>query len=84
MVINLLPGATLPHCHKYTLSLEESKSKEAYIAEALGTSFIHVLSSPTFSGFFFVKKKDGTLRPRIYYRGLKSITVKDSYPLLLI
>ena len=36
------------------------------------------------AGFFFVNKKDGTLRPCIDYRGLNTITVKDKYPLPLI
>ena len=36
------------------------------------------------SPFFFVKKKDGTLRPVQDYRRLNNITVKNKYPLLLI
>jgi len=41
-------------------------------------------SSPVGAGFFFVGKKDGSLRPCIDYRGLNSITVKNKYPLPLI
>lgn len=37
--------------------------------------------SPAGAGFFFVGKKDGTLRPYIDYQGLNNITVKDCYPL---
>ena len=36
------------------------------------------------SPFFFVKKKDGTLRPVQDYRRLNNITVKNKYPLPLI
>jgi len=36
------------------------------------------------AGFFFVGKKDGSLRPCIDYRGLNSITLKNKYPLPLI
>lgn len=39
---------------------------ERYVRDSLDPGFIHPLSSP-----FFVKKKDGTLRPCIDYRGLK-------------
>ncbi|KAI2652487.1 Transposon Tf2-6 polyprotein [Labeo rohita] len=34
--------------------------------------------------FFFVQKKDGSLRPCIDYRGLNEITVKNKYPLPLM
>ncbi len=36
------------------------------------------------AGFFFVKKKDGGLRPCIDYRGLNDNTVKFRYPLPLV
>ena len=36
------------------------------------------------SPFFFVKKKDGSLRPVQDYRRLNNITVKNCYPLPLI
>ena len=38
------------------------------------------MSSP----FFFVKKKDGSLRPVQDYRRLNEITVKNRYPLPLV
>ncbi|WP_353799282.1 reverse transcriptase family protein, partial [Shigella sonnei] len=41
-------------------------------------------SSPAGAGFFFVKKKDGTLCPCVDYRGLNDITVKNRYPLPLM
>lgn len=41
-------------------------------------------SSPAGAGFFFVDKKDKTLRPCIDYLGLNDITIKNRYPLPLI
>lgn len=40
--------------------------------------------SPAGAGFFFVKKKDESLRPCIGYQGLNRITIRNRYPLLLI
>lgn len=57
---------------------------ESYVAESLGQGYIQPSASPVSSSFFFVKKKDGGLRPCIDYRGLNSITVGFSYPLPLI
>ncbi|KAJ7986713.1 hypothetical protein DPEC_G00342750 [Dallia pectoralis] len=55
-----------------------------YIDEALQQGAIRPSTSPAASSFFFVKKKDGGLRPCIDYQGLNDITVKNRYPLPLI
>ncbi|KAL0149071.1 hypothetical protein M9458_055686, partial [Cirrhinus mrigala] len=39
---------------------------------------------PASAGFFFVKKKDGGLRPCIDYRALNDLTIKYRYPLPLV
>ncbi|XP_073673452.1 alpha-2-macroglobulin-like protein 1 [Garra rufa] len=57
---------------------------EKYISDSLAAGFIRPSSSPAGAGFFFVGKKDGSLRPCIDYRGLNNITVKNTYPLPLI
>lgn len=57
---------------------------EHYIQESLTAGIIRPSSSPVAAGFFFVGKKDGSLRPCIDYRGLNKITVKNKYPLPLI
>ncbi|CAJ1048226.1 uncharacterized protein lrfn4b [Xyrichtys novacula] len=57
---------------------------ETYINDSLAAGIIRPSSSPAGAGFFFVEKKDKTLRPCIDYRGLNEITVKNRYPLPLI
>lgn len=56
---------------------------ERYISESLAAGIIRPSTSPLGAGFFFVEKKDKTLRPCIDFRGLNKITVKNKYPLPL-
>ncbi|KAI2647803.1 Transposon Tf2-6 polyprotein [Labeo rohita] len=67
-------AASLPPHRPYDCAIE--------LLPAAG--FIRPSSSPAGAGFFFVGKKDGSLRPCIDYRGLNNITVKNTYPLPLI
>lgn len=55
-----------------------------YINESPAAGLIRRSSSPAGAGFFFVDKKDKTLRPCIDYRGLNEITIRDRYPLPLM
>jgi len=57
---------------------------EKYIQDSLAAGLIRSASSPVGAGFFFVTKKDLSLRPCIDFRGLNNITVKNKYPLPLI
>uniref|UniRef100_A0A8C7WXH1 Gypsy retrotransposon integrase-like protein 1 n=1 Tax=Oryzias sinensis TaxID=183150 RepID=A0A8C7WXH1_9TELE len=82
--IKLLQGSTLPKGHLYNLSGPEKSAMETYIHEALSSGHIRPSSSPVGAGFFFVEKKDKTLRPCIDYRELNAITIKDKYALPLI
>ena len=50
----------------------------------LAKGFIRPSRSPTGAPIFFVKKKDGSLRPCVDYRDLNEMTVKNRYPLPLI
>ncbi|KAI2665369.1 Transposon Tf2-9 polyprotein [Labeo rohita] len=79
--IDLLPGATPPRGRIFPLSQAESTAMNTYIQEELAKGFIRPSTSPASAGFFFVKKKDGGLRPCIDYRGLNDITIKYRYPL---
>ncbi len=57
---------------------------EKYISDSLAAKIIRPSSSPAGAGVFFVKKKDGSHRPCIDYRGLNNITMKNTYPLPLM
>ncbi|KAK7922179.1 hypothetical protein WMY93_009081 [Mugilogobius chulae] len=82
--IDLLPGAPLPTSRLYKLTRPERETMERYIKDSLAAGLIRPSSSPVGAGFFFVEKKDTTLRPCIDYRGLNEITIKNKYPLPLI
>lgn len=82
--IDIIPGSTLPGSRLYNLSRPERESMEKYITDSLSAGLIRPSSSPLGAGFFFVGKKDGSLRPCIDYRGLNDITVKNKYPLPLM
>ncbi|KAI2663045.1 Transposon Tf2-6 polyprotein [Labeo rohita] len=74
--IELIPGAVPPRGRVFPLSQPESEAMEKYIEEELAKGFIRPSTSPASAGFFFVKKKDGGLRPCIDYRSLNELTVK--------
>ncbi|KAI2646142.1 Transposon Tf2-9 polyprotein [Labeo rohita] len=82
--IDLLPGTSPPRGRLYSLSAPEREAMEKYLNDSLAAGIIRPSSSPAGAGFFFVKKKDGSLRPCIDYRGLNDITVKNRYPLPLM
>ncbi len=82
--IELVPGMSPPKGRLYSLSVPEREAMEKYISDSLTAGFIRPSSSPAGAGFFFVAKKDGSLRPCIDYRGLNNITVKNTYPLPLM
>ncbi|KAL0159211.1 hypothetical protein M9458_042936, partial [Cirrhinus mrigala] len=82
--IELMPGAVPSRGRIFPLSQPESEAMENYIKEELAKGFIRPSTSPASAGFFFVKKKDGGLRPCIDYRSLNEITVKYRYPLPLV
>lgn len=68
-------------------TLSAAKERQAlkdYIDKVLAAGLICSFSSPVGEGFFFVDKKDGSLRLCIDYRGLNDMTVRDSYPLPLL
>ena len=77
-------GQQPPFGPLYPLSNLELKVLREYITENLAKGFIQASSSPAGAPIIFVKKKDGTLRLCVDYRGLNRITLKNRYPLPLI
>ncbi|KAL0165102.1 hypothetical protein M9458_040855, partial [Cirrhinus mrigala] len=82
--IDLIPGAVPPRGRIFPLSHTETIAMNNYIQEELAKGFIRPSTSPASAGFFFVKKKDGGLRPCIDYRALNEVTIKYRYPLPLV
>ncbi|KAI2652387.1 Transposon Tf2-9 polyprotein [Labeo rohita] len=82
--LQLVAGAVPPRGRIFPLSQPETEAMEHYIKEELTKGFIRPSTSPASAGFFFVKKKDGGLRPCIDYRALNEVTVKYRYPLPLV
>lgn len=82
--IDLLPGTAPPRGQLYSLSGPETKAMEGYFEDFHAAGIMRPSSSPAGAGFFFVEKKDKTLRPCIDYRGLNDIMFKNCYPLPLI
>ena len=68
----------------YNLSVDELGVLREYIRDNLAKGFIRPSTSPAGAPILFVKKKDGTLRLCVDYRGLNRITTKNRYPLPLI
>ena len=68
----------------YNLTPEEQIELDVFLKENLEKGYIRHSESPMASLFFFVKKKDGKLRPCQDYRYLNDWTVKNAYPLPLI
>ena len=71
-------------CKVYPLNPTEQKALDSFLEENLRTGRIRPSKSPMASPFFFIKKKDGGLRPVQDYRKLNEMTVKNRYPLPLI
>jgi len=82
--IPLEPGTTPPFGPLYPLSEVELKALDEYLKENLSKSYIQASTSPAGAPILFVKKRDGSLRLCVDYRGLNKITVKNRYPLPLI
>jgi hypothetical protein len=64
----------------YHLSPDKQKATEAFLEKNLCSRKIRPSKSPQASVFFFVKKKDGKLRPCQDYRYLNSHTTCNAYP----
>ena len=84
MKINLEEGTQPSLRPIYSLSPSELEALRFYLDENLATGTIRPSKLPFGAPILFVKKKDGSLRLCVDYRGLNKITKKDKYPLPLI
>jgi len=82
--IDLEEGTSPPLGTLYSLSPVELSALQTFIDENLNTGFIRPTTSSHAAPVLFVKKKDGSLRLCVDFRGLNKITKKDHYPLPLI
>ncbi len=83
--IKLTPNAkSTLDCKVYPLNQNKQEQLDIFLDENLEMGHIRPSKSPFASPFFFVKKKDGTLRPVQDYRKLNEMTIKNRYPLPLI
>ena len=72
--IELEEGAQPPFGPIYNLSQTELAELRKYINENLAKNFIRHSKSPAGAPILFVKKKDGSLRMCVDYRGLNKVT----------
>lgn len=77
--IKLIPEAKEWCAKVYPLGKNEQEELDKFLDENLKKCYIRPSKSPMASPFFFVKKKNGGLRPVQDYRRLNDITVKNSY-----
>jgi hypothetical protein len=82
--IDLEKGAETPLGRMYSLSQSETLALREFLDDNLRTGFVRPSASPHGAPILFVKKKDGSLRLCVDFRGLNKITKKDRYPLPLI
>jgi hypothetical protein len=82
--IKTLNGAEPPVSPIYSLSLAKLTALREFLDKNLKADFIYPSCSSHGALILFAKKKDGSLRLCVDYRGLNHITKKDCYPLPLI
>ena len=79
--ITLEPGVAPIAKVSYRMSPAELAELKKQLEDLIEKRFIRPSSSPWGAPVLFVKKKDGTMRLCIDYRGINNVTVKDKYPL---
>jgi len=82
--IELDEGAEPPIGRMYSISEKELSALREFLDDNLTNGFVRSSTSPHGAPILFVKKKDGSLRLCVDFRGLNKITKKDRYPLPLI
>ncbi|XP_027158420.1 uncharacterized protein LOC113760043 [Coffea eugenioides] len=82
--IDLMPGTAPISRTPYRMAPAELKELKIQLQDLLEKGFVKESDSPWGAPVLFVKKKDGSLRLCIDYRGLNEATIKNKYPLPLI
>jgi hypothetical protein len=83
--IDLKPDApTTLDCKVYPLAPGEDDALQKFLSENLDKGYIRQSKSPYAFPFFFIKKKNGDLRPVQDYRKLNAVTIRNTAPLPLI
>jgi hypothetical protein len=71
-------------CKVYPMTPTEDKALLKFLKDMQKRGYIRPSKSPYASSFFFIRKKDGKLRPVQDYRKLNQWTIPNRYPLPLI
>jgi hypothetical protein len=72
------------NCKIYPMTPTEDESLLKFLKDMQERGYIRPSKSPYASSFFFIRKKDGKLRPVQDYRKLNQWTIPNRYPLPLI
>ena len=80
-VIELTPDFKPSRGKIFRLDPHEYQAMKEFVEDNLKSGRIRPSKSPQASSFFFVGKKDGSLRPVQDYRELNKYTVKNRYPI---
>ncbi len=62
-------------CKVYPMNQIEDEAVQKFLKDELEKGYIHKSKSPYASSFFFVRKKDGKMRPVQDYRKINAITI---------
>ena len=79
--IDLIPGTRLVAIAPYRLSRPFQEELRKQLNDLLLKKLIRQSVSPWRAPVLFTKKKDGSWRMCIDYRGLNAVTIKNKYPL---
>ena len=83
-IIQLKDNFKIQHYPPQRLGGKQKEAQEKEVIKLIEMGVIRRSASPWAARMLLVKKPDGSWRPCIDYRGLNTMTVRDSYPLPII